>query len=235
MKYYRPASPSRPGPRAWHWRSSRLLSYRRLSHLPRRFWRPHAWSARTSSRPRLPPYRATHRSRRRRPPPRPALPAERRSISSAAPTFPPTGGPCSTHSELNELIEQALAHNADLKAAQAALLVAHENALAQRGAYAAAGQRRREHHARRRTRRRRSRRCPATTAFLYTLITPQLSVSYTPDVFGLNKRTVESLRRAGAGEPLSDDRGRHHAQRQCRRGGHPEGLARRPDRRRPTS
>ena len=36
---------------------------------------------------------------------------------------------------LNELIEQALAHNPDLAAAQAALLVAHENTRAQRGAY----------------------------------------------------------------------------------------------------
>ena len=40
------------------------------------------------------------------------------------------------HSQaLNALIEQALANNADLKAAQAALLVAHENTLAQHGAY----------------------------------------------------------------------------------------------------
>src|SRR5881394_449571 len=37
--------------------------------------------------------------------------------------------------ELNSLIEQALARNADLKAAEAALLVAHENTLGQRGAY----------------------------------------------------------------------------------------------------
>ena len=36
---------------------------------------------------------------------------------------------------LNELIEQSLANNHDLKAAQAALLVAQENVLAQRGAY----------------------------------------------------------------------------------------------------
>ena len=35
---------------------------------------------------------------------------------------------------LNALIEQALANNADLKAAQAALRVAHENTLAQHGA-----------------------------------------------------------------------------------------------------
>ena len=44
---------------------------------------------------------------------------------------------------LNALIEQALANSPDLKAAQAALLVAHENVRAQRGAYA---QRRSKHH-----------------------------------------------------------------------------------------
>ena len=33
---------------------------------------------------------------------------------------------------------------------------------------------------------------PSNNAFLYTLATPQLSVSYVPDVFGLNKRTVEA-------------------------------------------
>ena len=40
------------------------------------------------------------------------------------------------HSEaLNNLIEESLANNHDLKAAQAALSVARENVLAQRGAY----------------------------------------------------------------------------------------------------
>ena len=33
---------------------------------------------------------------------------------------------------------------------------------------------------------------PANNSFAYTLVTPQLSVSYVPDVFGLNKRTVEA-------------------------------------------
>ena len=34
---------------------------------------------------------------------------------------------------------------------------------------------------------------PSNNAFLYNLFTPQVSVSYVPDVFGLNRRTVESL------------------------------------------
>lgn len=93
---------------------------------------------------------------------------------------------------LNDLIAQALAHNADLKAAQAALLVAHENTLAQKGAYApqvSAGAtltRQKDPSATLAP-------VPANNSFAYTLVTPSVSVSYTPDVFGLNKRTVESL------------------------------------------
>jgi NodT family efflux transporter outer membrane factor (OMF) lipoprotein len=92
---------------------------------------------------------------------------------------------------LNELIEQSLANNHDLKAAQAALLVARENVLAQRGAYFPgitadfSG-----------TRQQQSEQISPTlnsNTFLYNLFTPQVSISYVPDVFGLNRRTVESL------------------------------------------
>ena len=94
--------------------------------------------------------------------------------------------------ELNALIEQALAHNPDLKAAQAALLVAHENTLAQHGAYlpqvsaGASVTREKDPSATLAP-------VPANNSFAYSLITPSVSVAYTPDVFGLNKRTVESL------------------------------------------
>ena len=92
---------------------------------------------------------------------------------------------------LNALIDQALANNPDLKAAQAALKVAHETTLAQRGAmfpsvsagFSASRQRQSEALA----------PTPNTNAFQYSLFTPQVSVSYTPDVFGLNRRTMESL------------------------------------------
>ena len=93
--------------------------------------------------------------------------------------------------ELNALIELALAHNADLQAAQAALLVAHENTLAQHGAYApkvTAG----ASITRVKDPSGTLAAVPSNNAFLYTLITPELSVSYTPDVFGLTKRTVEA-------------------------------------------
>jgi NodT family efflux transporter outer membrane factor (OMF) lipoprotein len=94
--------------------------------------------------------------------------------------------------ELNALIAQALASNADLKAAQAALLVAHENTLAQHGAYlpqvsaGASITREKDPSATLAP-------VPANNSFAYTLVTPSVSVSYTPDVFGLNKRTVEGL------------------------------------------
>lgn len=93
---------------------------------------------------------------------------------------------------LSALIEQALAHNADLKAAQAALLVAHENVRAQKGIYApqvsagASVTRNKDPSATLAP-------VPANNSFAYTLVTPTVSVSYVPDVFGLNKRTVESL------------------------------------------
>jgi NodT family efflux transporter outer membrane factor (OMF) lipoprotein len=92
---------------------------------------------------------------------------------------------------LNELIESSLTNNHDVKAAQAALTAAHENVLAQKGVYypSVTG----SFSA---TRQRQSGQiAPAlsSNAFLYNLYTPQVSVSFVPDVFGLNRRTVESL------------------------------------------
>jgi NodT family efflux transporter outer membrane factor (OMF) lipoprotein len=96
------------------------------------------------------------------------------------------------HSQrLNELIEQSLRTNPDLKSAQAALTVARENVLAQRGAYypgVAAG-----FSASRQRQPGTLAPVPSNNAVLYNLFTPQVSISYVPDVFGLNRRTVESL------------------------------------------
>ncbi|MEO7205978.1 MAG: efflux transporter outer membrane subunit [Steroidobacteraceae bacterium] len=92
---------------------------------------------------------------------------------------------------LNELIDRSLSSNHDLKAAQAALKVAKENMLAQRGAYYPSVSTNFDA-----TRQRQSGQIsPAlnSNTFLYNLFTPQVSVSYVPDVFGLNRRTVESL------------------------------------------
>jgi NodT family efflux transporter outer membrane factor (OMF) lipoprotein len=97
---------------------------------------------------------------------------------------------------LNELIELALTNNPDLKAAQAALSVARENVLAQRGVYfpsVAAGFSA--------SRTKQSEMLAPTPnypsvpqEFQYNLFTPQVSVSYSPDVFGANRRSMEYMK-----------------------------------------
>jgi NodT family efflux transporter outer membrane factor (OMF) lipoprotein len=92
---------------------------------------------------------------------------------------------------LNDLIELSLRNNPTLKAAQAALQVAKETVLAQKGTYypsiagafSAARQKTAEEIS----------ATPNSGALYFSLYTPQVNVSYVPDVFGLNRRTVESL------------------------------------------
>ena len=93
---------------------------------------------------------------------------------------------------LADLIELSLSNNPTIKAAQAALKAAKENVLAQKGSYypniaasfAAARQKTSGEIS----------PTPNSGAFYFSLFTPQASVSYVPDVFGLNRRTVESLK-----------------------------------------
>jgi NodT family efflux transporter outer membrane factor (OMF) lipoprotein len=92
---------------------------------------------------------------------------------------------------LNDLIELSLSNNPTIKSAQAALKVAKENVLAQKGSYfptisgmfSAARQKTSQEIA----------PVPNSSALYFSLYTPQVSVSYVPDVFGVNRRTVESL------------------------------------------
>ena len=93
---------------------------------------------------------------------------------------------------LNTLIERALVNNADLKAARSALFVARENTLAQRGAYfpsISAG-----FSASRQQQPGTLAPVPSSNALQYDLFTPEVTISYMPDVFGLNRRTMESLK-----------------------------------------
>ena len=92
---------------------------------------------------------------------------------------------------LNALIEDALKHNADTAAAQAALQAAWENVYAQHGAYFPTGNasvepsRQKISHVL---------ASPAESgASFYSLTTAQVSVSYAPDLWGGNRRQVESL------------------------------------------
>ncbi len=97
------------------------------------------------------------------------------------------------HSELlSGLIARSLKANPSLKAAQAALAVTRENMLAQKGVYypsvtgsfSAARQGTSSEIA----------PVPNNNNLVFDLYTPQVTVSYVPDVFGLNQRTVESLK-----------------------------------------
>jgi NodT family efflux transporter outer membrane factor (OMF) lipoprotein len=93
---------------------------------------------------------------------------------------------------LNNLVERALRDNHDLKTAQAALRVAHANVLAQFGAFfpvltANYNPTRQQVSS--------SVLIPSTPNAnpFFTLQTGQLLISYVPDVFGPNVRSVESL------------------------------------------
>jgi NodT family efflux transporter outer membrane factor (OMF) lipoprotein len=98
---------------------------------------------------------------------------------------------------LNDLIQESLANNHDLKAAQAALLAARENVRAQRGVYypsVSAG-----FSATRQLQSASIAPTPSNNAFEYSLFTPQVSVSYVPDVFGLNRRNTELVKAQAQG------------------------------------
>jgi len=92
---------------------------------------------------------------------------------------------------LNDLVERALAANPDLQAAQSALRVAEENVRAGEGAFFPTvqgnftGSRNKTASS--------IAPVPANNSLYYSLYTTQLTVSYSPDVWGLNRRTVEAL------------------------------------------
>jgi NodT family efflux transporter outer membrane factor (OMF) lipoprotein len=93
---------------------------------------------------------------------------------------------------LSALIEQSLKANPDLQAAQSALRVAKENVLAQKGAFYPSIS---ASFTPTRNKTATESLSPASASGnpYYSLYTTQVIVSYTPDVFGLNRRTVESL------------------------------------------
>jgi NodT family efflux transporter outer membrane factor (OMF) lipoprotein len=92
---------------------------------------------------------------------------------------------------LTALVEQSLKANPSLAAAQAALRQARENAIAQRGSYfpqVSAGL----SGSRNLTPTGTLSPASASGNPYYSVLTPQLSVSFVPDVFGANARAVES-------------------------------------------
>jgi NodT family efflux transporter outer membrane factor (OMF) lipoprotein len=93
---------------------------------------------------------------------------------------------------LNDLVQRALAHSPTIDAAQAALRQAQEDVAAQRASYFPTLQ---ASYSPSRNRNAVGTISPTLTSgqTYYTLHTAQLTVGYVPDVFGLNRRTVESL------------------------------------------
>ncbi|MFC5740965.1 efflux transporter outer membrane subunit [Dyella tabacisoli] len=93
---------------------------------------------------------------------------------------------------LNALVQRAFEHNPNIQSAQAALRQAQENVIAQHGAYLPSVQ---LGYSPSRQKNAVDTISPTLTsgAAMYTLHTAQLNIAYAPDVFGLNRRTVESL------------------------------------------
>jgi NodT family efflux transporter outer membrane factor (OMF) lipoprotein len=96
------------------------------------------------------------------------------------------------HSQpLNDLIEQALEANPDVKAAQAALRGAWENVYAQRGAYFPTVMA--DVNPTRQKMANPLASIVSSGSYIFNVYTAQVSVAYVPDVFGGNRRQVESL------------------------------------------
>jgi NodT family efflux transporter outer membrane factor (OMF) lipoprotein len=93
--------------------------------------------------------------------------------------------------ELAALVERALMANPNVTAAQAALKVALEGVYAQMGTYLPTVDG--SFSASREKTSGSLSPVPSQNINVFSLYTAQLSLSYTPDVFGLNRRTVESL------------------------------------------
>jgi NodT family efflux transporter outer membrane factor (OMF) lipoprotein len=94
--------------------------------------------------------------------------------------------------ELDALVTEALRANPSVQAATAALRQARENTAAQRGSYYPTVQAGFDATRQRDAVGVLAPNLASGTA-LYNLYTPQVTVSYVPDVFGLNRRQVESL------------------------------------------
>jgi NodT family efflux transporter outer membrane factor (OMF) lipoprotein len=94
--------------------------------------------------------------------------------------------------QLDELVTEALRANPEVLSAQAALRQAMENTAAQRGAYFPTVQASFDAQRQRNAVGVLAPTLASGTA-LYNLFTPQVAVSYVPDVFGANRRQVESL------------------------------------------
>ena len=105
--------------------------------------------------------------------------------------FPPIGGSCFDRLRSTQLVQDGIAHNQDLQAAEAAVRVAQANARAQRGALfpiVTAG----FDGSRTVTPYNAVSTNAANNISVYSLYTPQVSVAFVPDVWGGTRRQIES-------------------------------------------
>ena len=156
--------------------------------------------------------------------------AAQRSVSSPGATSRAVVGAVPFRPALNALIKQALRANPDLKAAQAALRVAQGECLAPRRGLIIPEHRRHFSPAGRRTLRPVAGPDAKLRPLIYNLYTAQLSVSYTPDVFGGQPRAGRIAGGAGRGAALPARSDLSHADRQCGGRGRAGGVPARPDR-----
>jgi NodT family efflux transporter outer membrane factor (OMF) lipoprotein len=141
-------------------------------------------------------------------PAQPEVPAYTREPVAATATAPVAGGGAQTFKAgtevperwwtgfgspaIDHVVERAFQHNPTVDAAKAALRQAHESTAAQFGAYFPVVQ---ANYSASRSENAVGTIAPTLSsgAPVYTLHTAQVSVGFVPDVFGLNRRTVESL------------------------------------------
>ena len=115
--------------------------------------------------------------------------------------------------ELDALVSEALRANPDVLSAQAALRQALENTAAQRGSFLSQVQGSFDASRNRDATGVLAPNLTSGTA-LYNLFTPQVTVSYVPDVFGANRRRWNRWRRKPR-PPLPTRRHLSHAHREC--------------------
>ena len=132
--------------------------------------------------------------------------------------------------DIDWLVEHAVRHSPTLKAAQAALRQAHENTAAQHASYFPSVQ---ASYSPSRQRNAVGTLSPTLSSgeALYTLHTAQVEVSYLPDVFGLNRRTVESLAAQEAMQRFEFEAARTALAANVVTAGNPDRSARSPARR----
>ena len=142
-------------------------------------------------------------------------------IAADRPISPATGGSGFARPQLNRLIDDGIAYNTDLQAAEAAVRVAQANALAQRASLFPDVQRRLRRQPPAGADRDARQRTPRSGADIYSLHTAQVSVAFVPDVLGGTRRPIESAEAQAEAQAFQREAIYRHAVVQHRARGDP--------------